>query len=357
MRRDEIETPALLIDLDAMERNLAKMAAWFAGRPARLRPHAKTHKTPILAHKQIAAGAIGITCAKLGEAEVMVQAGIRDVLIANQVVGASKIERLAHLARHAELMVAVDDPQNIADLSAACMAAGSRLRVLVEVDVGMGRCGARTIEGAVALAKLVAEARGLELAGVMGYEGHLVQKLDPEERGAGVRQAMGRLLEARAEIERAGLPCAIVSGGGTGTYDLTGSTPGVTEVQAGSYLTMDATYKKVRPEFECALTLLCTVVSRPTPNLVFTDAGHKAITSEMGLAQPKELPGARVFGLAEEHGKIELEDPSLPLRPGDRVEIVPTHGCTTINLHDRFYAMRGDVVEAIWPIAARGKCQ
>jgi D-serine deaminase-like pyridoxal phosphate-dependent protein len=354
----ELDTPALLLDLDAFQYNLTKMAQFFANRPTSLRPHAKTHKCPQVALRQLKAGAIGITCAKLGEAEVMAQAGIQDILIANQVVGKLKIERLTDLAARCDLMVAVDDPANVAALSGACRAKGVSLRVLVEVNIGMNRCGVEPGAPALRLAQQVADAPNLRLAGLMGYEGHLVLIADPEERQARVLQALDPLQKTRDLLEENGLNVEIVSGGGTGTYDVSGAYPPMTEIEAGSYVFMDATYVKVRPEFKTSLTILSSVVSRPTPERIVTDAGLKTIASDHGLPIPIEIPGASIPRLSEEHGLMELTDPgAVQLRPGDKVRLVPGHCCTNINLYDDLHVIQNDTLVDIWPIAARGRAQ
>ena len=355
---DELDTPALLLDLDAFEHNLGQMARFFAGLPASLRPHAKTHKCPQIVLRQLQAGAIGITCAKVSEAEVMARAGVRDLLIANQVVGPLKIDRLTDLAGRCDLMVAVDDAANVDMLAQACRAKGVSLRVLVEVDVGMGRCGVAAGEAALALARRVATTSHLHLAGLMGYEGHLVLIADPQVRAEKVRQAMSLLQMTFDLMERSGLPAPIVSGGGTGTYDVTATCPPVTEVQAGSYVFMDTTYLKVRPEFRPALALLATVVSRVAPGRIILDAGMKAVTREFGLPEVAGLEGVTVRHLSEEHATLELADPgAVALRPGDRVSLLPSHCCTTVNLHDRLYVVQRGALVDIWPIAARGCAQ
>lgn len=351
-----LDTPALLVDLDALEYNLALMADFFAARPANLRPHTKTHKCPEIARRQLAAGTRGVTCAKVGEAEALVDAGIDDILIANEVVGPLKIARLMELARRARLTVAVDDAANVAELGEAASGSGAALRVLVEVNIGMGRCGVAPGEPALALAREVARRRGLEFAGLMGYEGHLVNILDAAERRTKVEAALASLLETKSLLESTGLPVAVVSGGGTGTYDVTGSYPGVTEVQAGSYVFMDTHYGPVRPEFRPSLSLLSTVISRVREDVLIVDAGRKELSSDMGLPAVEGIPGAELVGLSEEHGRITLADPgAVHLRPGDKVTIRPSHCCTTINLHDELYAVRGGIVEDVWPIAGRGR--
>ena len=354
----QLDTPALLLDLDAFNHNVARMAAFFADKRANLRPHAKTHKCPQIALRQLEAGAIGITCAKVGEAEVMAAAGGSDILIANQVAGRAKIERLSDLAGRCDLMVAVDDPANIDDLAAACAAKRVRLRVLVEVDIGMRRGGGRPGRPALGLAREIAATASLHFAGLMGYEGHLVLLQGAVERAGQVRAAVALLESTRQLIEAAGLPVEIVSGGGTGTYDVTGSLPPMTEIQAGSYVFMDSTYRAVRTEFKPALSLLSTVVSRPVPERLVTDAGLKVLTTEFGWPQPLDLPQASVHYLSEEHGVLNLAPAdAVNLRPGDTLRFLPSHCCTTTNLHDRLFVIQNDTVVDIWPIAARGRSQ
>jgi D-serine deaminase-like pyridoxal phosphate-dependent protein len=353
---EDIDTPALLLDLDLMERNIARMAETFRGLPAKLRPHAKTHKTPIIGQKQIAAGAIGITCAKLGEAEVMVEGGIRDVLIANQIVGSHKIRRLMSLAHHANMMVAVDDVRNVEELSQAAQVATVSVRVLVEVDVGQRRCGVQPGEPALILARQVASAPGLTFAGLMGYEGHLVFVPSLEERVHRVHTDLQALIDTVNLIESHGLPVEIVSAGGTGTALITGRLPRITEIQAGSYVFMDGRYKTIEGvDFDCALTLLTTIVSRPRPDRIIVDAGMKTLTHEFGLPRFKGRDDLELLSLSEEHGTVKLHDPSVILRPGEKLAVIPSHGDTTLNIHDYYYGVRNGRVEVVWPIAARGK--
>lgn len=355
MTIDEIETPALLIDLDAMEANLAAMSEFFSKLPAKLRPHAKTHKCPAIAHKQLDAGAIGITCAKVSEAEVMINAGIKDVLIANQVVQKSKIERLVGLSRHSNAIVACDSPENARDLSAAARAFGARLNVIIEVDVGMTRAGTRSAAESVALARLLSSLPGLQFRGMMGYEGHTQFIEDAEERKRAIHEANAVLVSHRDAVQNDGIAVEIVSAGGTGSHDTAGVYPGITEIEAGSYVFMDARYNPIQgAKFKPALTLLSTVVSRPSKNRAVLDAGLKAITKEFGTPPIKDVEGAEIVHLSEEHAKVELSDASRDLRAGDKVQIIPSHGCTTINLHDKYYGIRNGVVEVVWDIAARG---
>jgi len=359
MHKTELDTPALLIDLDKMEANIQTMANYFTNVSAALRPHVKTHKTPIIAHKQIAAGAIGVTCAKLGEAEAVIHAGIRDVLIANQVVGTQKIARLINLAKHAEIMVAVDNPQNVQAISEAASAKGVSIRILVEVNIGMNRCGVEPGQPTLALAQHILQSPNLKFEGLMGYEGHTVSKPDYAERDRATREAMQCLLDAKHYLEKHAVEIAIMSGGGTGTFNITGSIPEMTEVQAGSYVFMDSTYHKVEgigERFDCALSVLATVVSRPQPNRIVVDTGLKVLAKEFGIPQPIGVSGLEMTGLSEEHGKMEA-DANSTLTPGDKLEILPTHCCTTVNLHDKYYGIRNGIVESVWEIAARGKAQ
>lgn len=349
MHRDDIDTPALLLDLGVMEANIAAMAAFFRDRPQKLRPHFKTPKTPEVARRQLEAGAIGITCAKVGEAEVLVRAGLGPVLIANQVVGGLKIDRLMELlASGIEVVVAVESELNVRELEEG--AARSRLtpQAIIEVDIGMHRCGTSTPEETVALARRLA-AGPVRYRGVMGYEGHAVLIEDAEERRGRATEALERLSRHVAALRDAGLPPEIVSAGGTGTFDITGAWPGVTEVQAGSYVFMDGRYRAVRPDLgQSALTLLTTVIARHGPFAII-DAGLKSLTNEFGPPQGKDLP-VKVAYLSEEHGHVALGEADLS--PGDRIEVVPSHNDTTINLHSEYYVVRGDEVVDVWPIEA-----
>ena len=348
----EIPTPALLIDVHAMNRNIERMARFFAERACTLRPHFKAHKTPEIARRQLAAGSCaGLTCATVAEAEV-VGALTGDLLIANEVIGAARCARVAGLAARVAVTVAVDSPTGLAQLASAASAAGVTVGVLVDVNVGQNRCGAPPGEAALALARRVEAASGLSLRGVMGYEGHLMAVRDRAEREARAREAMGLLL-ATAELLRAsGLPCDIVSGGGTGTYDIDGDLPGITEVQAGSYVLMDTDYGALGLPFEHALSVLGTVVSR-TGDRCVADCGHKAATMDHGLPRVKGITGAHVTALNDEHAIVTVPR-GFPLVVGDRLELLPSHIDPTINLHDAFFVMDGDRVIDVWPVAARG---
>ena len=346
MRKSDIDTPALILDLDVVEENIAAMARYFRDRPQKLRPHFKTPKTPEIARLQLAAGAIGITAAKLGEAEVLARAGLGPILIANQVAGAAKIDRLFAVAARVDTIATVESEFNIQELEAGATRAGRAIDVVIEVDTGMHRCGAESPEEAVALARRIK--RGpLRYRGVMGYEGHAVLLPDREKREKTARDALTVLSRHVDALRGAGLTPEIVSAGGTGTYDIAGSWPDVTEVQAGSYVFMDGAYRVVRPDLgKSALTLLATVISRRGDRAII-DAGMKSLTNEFGPPQGKNLP-VKVSRLSEEHGHLAAGD--LEIAPGSKIELVPSHGDTTINLHSEYYVVRGDEVVAVWPI-------
>ena len=346
MRKSKIDTPALILDLDVVEENIAAMARYFRDRPQKLRPHFKTPKTPEIARRQLAAGAIGITAAKLGEAEVLARAGLGPILIANQVAGAAKIDRLFAIAARVQTIATVESEFNIKELEAGSARAGRPLDVIIEVDTGMHRCGAESPEETIALANRIK--RGpLRYRGVMGYEGHAVLLQDREKREKTARDALTVLSSHVQALRNAGLNPEIVSAGGTGTYDIAGSWPDVTEVQAGSYVFMDGAYRVVRPDLgKSALTLLTTVISRRGDRAII-DAGMKSLTNEFGPPQGKDLP-VKVSRLSEEHGHLAAGD--LEIAPGSKIELVPSHGDTTINLHSEYYVVRGDEVVAVWPI-------
>ncbi len=354
---NEIDTPALLLDADALEANLQRMSTFFAHRHCKLRPHFKSHKCTTIARLQMKAGAVGITCAKLGEAEVVAEAGIRNILIANQIVGPLKICRLVELCRRASPMVAVDSADNVKMLSEHALAGGVSLGVLVEVDVGMGRCGVAPGPAALELARLVAASAGLRFEGLQGYEGHCVDLRDEAERVDKTRQSLKLLVDTRRLIESAGLRVNVVSGGGTGTYTITGDCEGVDEVQAGSYAAMDWWYGDIRPEFKQAMSILTTVVSRPQRAVIVVDVGRKGFGAEWGPPRVKDLLGSEVVGYSsEEHLKIAVPEDSK-LKVGDRIEIIPSHGCTTSNLYSEFVVHKDGMVVASWPIEGWGKLQ
>ncbi len=278
----DLATPALIVDVPALDRNIATMARFFADGPCRLRPHVKAHKTPAIAKRQLAAGScVGLTCATVSEAEAVASL-TDDILIANEVIGEAKWARVAALARTLRVTTAVDSPRGAEGLAAAAQAAGVRIGVLVDLDVGQGRCGVRPGEQALSLARLVGALPALELRGVMGYEGHVQPMRDRAARHASAREAMQALVDTAELLRGAGLACPIVSAGGTGTYDVSGRVPGVTEIQAGSYALMDTDYGDVGVPFVPAFFVLGTVVSRPALDRIVLDCGHKSATKDHG---------------------------------------------------------------------------
>ena len=349
----DIPTPALVIDVAAMERNIRRMAEYFSAGPCRLRPHFKAHKTPEIARRQLAAGSCtGLTCATVSEAEIAADL-CGDLLIANEPVGPGKCERVAALARRVAITVAVDSTAGLAAIDAAARGAGVTIGVLVDLNVGQTRCGVEPGSDAVSLARRVASAKGVALRGLMGYEGHLVGLPDRAEREARTRLAMAGLVETARMLRADGLPCDVVSAGGTGTYDISGRVDGITEIQAGSYVLMDTDYGQLDVPFEQAFWALGTVISRPVPGRCVADCGHKAMTKDHGYPAVRDLAGASVVMLNDEHATISVP-PECRIQIGDRVYLRPSHTDPTINLHDAFYALDGDKVVGVWPIAARG---
>ncbi len=343
-------TPALLLDLAVVRHNITRMAACTRG-PTRLRPHVKSHKSAEIARLQIEAGAIGLTTATVWEAAAMTTAGLEDLLIANEVVGEEKIRHLAQIARDARVTVAVDHVRNAEALSAAAGAVGTTIGVLLDVDVGLRRCGVRTEQEARVLAGQVSQLPGLRLRGVMGYEGHCALEPDRGTRAANVRTAMERLVAVADVVRSAGFPVEVVSAGGTGTFDLTGRYPGVTELQAGSYVFMDSSRTDLVPDFAVGLTVLTSVVSRHGTTVVL-DCGKKTVGVDFA---PPRIVGeaAKVRYVSEEHTVFDV-DSDCGLELGQRVELIPSYCPTTINLHDVYYVVQHDVVVDIWPVLARG---
>jgi D-serine deaminase-like pyridoxal phosphate-dependent protein len=352
-----VDTPALLLDLDALRHNIDTMASFFAGKHCQLRPHFKSHKCTRIARMQLDAGAVGITCAKLGEAEVLADAGIRNLLIANQIVGPLKIARLMELCRRADPMVAVDSAENVRMLSAHAQAADVSLGVLVEVDIGMGRCGVQPGQPALELARLVVSCPGLRFEGLQGYEGHCVDLREEKERTEKTRAAIKLLVDTRRLIERSGIGVHIVSGGGTGTYALNGIYDGIDEVQAGSYAAMDWWYTDICPEFRQAMSILATVISRPKPDIAIIDVGRKGVGAEWGPPRMKNLAGGEVVSFGSEEHMILRLPQGMDVKIGERIEIIPSHGCTTSNLYREFAVHQNGRVVDVWPIEGSGKLQ
>ncbi len=350
----DIDTPALLIDLDVLEANIAHVAQSCRAHGVNWRPHFKGHKTLEIAKRQLAAGAIGITCAKLGEAEILGAAGIRDILIANQIVGDTKIARLVRLLDAADVIVSVDSPENIAALAQA--AQGKRLRVVMEVNTGMNRAGVEPGEPALALAAEIAKHPSLHLVGVMGWEAHATSIADPVLKEKTVAAAISLLTATAAQCRKAGHDMQIVSCGGTGTFLYCVKQPGVTEVQVGGAVLSDEHYRgHHNVNMPVSLTLLATVTSRPAPTRVILDAGRKTMSGDAATPRPLNVSPVKDVWLSAEHARLELEAPSDAPRVGDRVEFVLGYTDTTVHLHEEIVAMRKGAVEAVWKVAGRGK--
>jgi D-serine deaminase-like pyridoxal phosphate-dependent protein len=352
--RNAPPTPALILDLPRVRSNLSEMAQRMSGLPAALRPHAKIHKSPILGRMQTEAGAIGLTTATVWEATAMVEAGLSEILVANQVVGPVKTAELARLAGLAHVMVTVDSSVNADELSAAARRVGSEIGVLLEFDVGLHRAGVRTHEQAVTLAAHIERAPGVRLTGLFGYEGHCMLEPDRALRVQKAHAANAALLELSDEFERRGLPTEIIAAGGFGTWDITGANPRITEIHAGSYIFTDAFHRNLVPGFDVALTVLSTVVSR-TGSMAVIDCGRKSIGIDRTVPELVGDVGKIRFEhgehfIHEEHTAIEL---AADLGVGDTVELMPGYGPTTVNLYDLYYVVEDDVINDVWPIHAR----
>jgi len=346
-RLEEVDTPALILDLDVFERNQKTLFDLVKNR-VRVRPHAKTHKCPEVAKRQVALGAVGMCCQKVSEAEAMVEGGVADVLVTNEIVGAPKLERLAALSRRAKIGVCVDNAQNVAQLQ-------GNLDVYVELEVGMRRCGVAPGEPALALAKEILRHENLRFAGLQAYHGRAQHIRSMEERHAAIETSAQHVFHTRKLLEKAGIPCPVVTGAGSGTFMLEVEAGAWDEIQPGSYAFMDADYAKNEwaaplPRFEHALFVLSTVMSR-APQHAVVDAGLKASSVDSGMPTVWGREGLRYTHASDEHGWVEGSPlPAL----GDKLLLVPGHCDPTINLYDWYVCVRNGRVEDLWPITARG---
>ncbi len=353
---DAIDTPALIIDLNAYERNLDRMAAQLVGRPVRLRAHAKTHKCAVIAHHQVARGAVGVCCQKVSEAEALIDGGVRDILVSNQIVGANKLARLAALAKRANVAVCADDADNVRDIAVAAQHANVQLPVLVEIDVGAGRCGIAPGRPALELAQCIAAEPSLRFAGIQAYHGKAQHVYDEASRRNAIDASIQLTRDTVQLLNQNGLICDVVTGAGTGTFAFEAVSGVYTELQAGSYIFMDADYRRVAgcpQEFEHALFVLTTVMSRPTPNRAVCDAGLKAHSIDSGLSIVHGRQDVEYVNASDEHGTLRLADGGQ-LRLGEKLLLIPGHCDPTVNLYDQYVCVRRNRVEAIWPIVARG---
>jgi D-serine deaminase-like pyridoxal phosphate-dependent protein len=355
--KGSVDTPALLVDLDVMERNINRMQGTFRRGKVNWRPHIKSIKVPLIAHMLLRMGASGITCAKVSEAEVMAESGIQDILIANEIVGAQKIARLISLRQYCNVMVCVDSLQNCHDLSAAATASDVTLRVLVEVDIGLGRCGVRPGSATVELARQICDLPGLRLTGLMGWEGHLAPLRASREKEVAINQSVGELVASAEACRARGLRVEIVSCGGTGTYQYTSTIKGVTEIQAGGGIFGDLTYVDWGADHEFALSVLTTVISRPKSDRVVFDAGRKAISTDFRKPGLKNLAIEGEIRSHAEHSDATIRPSNNSPSIGDVFELIPGYVDTTVCLHHELVAVRNGIVIGVWPILARGRLQ
>ncbi len=355
---DQIDTPALILDLDAFERNIKTLQAATSAKGIRLRPHAKSHKCPEIAKRQIKAGAIGICCQKVSEAAVFVEAGIEDIFVTNEVVGEKKVAHVLDLAKRARIGVLVDHEDQVATFIKASSERQRKIDIYIEVDVGMGRCGVTSIEQVAKLAHQIDQAPYLNLMGLQCYHGSAQHYRLPEERQRTIESVCKRAIEAKAAIEKLGIKVPLISGAGTGSVMLETNSSIFNEVQPGSYIFMDRDYATNQLassdlRFEHALFIKSAVLSHPTQGRAVVDAGLKASSVDSGMPLVWQRKDAKYLKASDEHGVLELTTDST-LKLGDSVMLIPGHCDPTVNLYDEIVCVRIHRVEAIWPIAARG---
>ncbi|MHB0964778.1 MAG: DSD1 family PLP-dependent enzyme [Gemmatimonadaceae bacterium] len=354
-----VDTPALLLDLDAFERNVARAADLLRGTGVRHRPHAKSHKCAEIALRQMAAGAVGVCCQKVSEAEALVDGGVSDVLISNEIVGAEKLDRVCALARRAKLAICVDAAEHVTSLEAAAARAGVQLDTLVEVNVGGNRCGAEPGAPALALAQAVSASPHLRFAGLQAYHGSAQHVRTVADRRAAIDRAIERIRSTRELIIASGIPCATVTGAGTGSFPIELASGAFDELQPGSYIFMDVDYSRntfdaAWPPFEQSLFVWTTVMSKPTDTRAVVDAGLKSLAFDSGMPGVWQMPGVEYVNESDEHGVLAIAPGAQGPALGDKLLLVPGHCDPTVNLHDWFVCVRSGVVEALWPVSARG---
>jgi len=352
LESEDIDTPALLIDLDKMEKNISTMANFFKGKTAKLRAHTKVHRTPIIAHKQIEAGAKGICCQKVAEAEIMVASGIKNIIVSNEIVTPSKIRRLIALTNYADIIVPIDAYHNAKALSKASLKQGKKLKVMVDIHMGSDRCGVEPGEPTLKLAKRIQQLKGLSLIGLMGFEGHVSSMQPREKRRTEIERLEGLLVDTKELLGKSGIEVYEISTGSTGTYDVSGTIPGITEIQAGTYILMASEYHKATPEFDCALSVITTIISKPSDERIITDAGRMSIYT---MGKLPEVVGWRGLEPVSVHAEntILKKSGSVDIEVGDKIELIPPYLDGTVKLHDRFYAKRKGRIEAVWKILGR----
>ena len=353
---EELDTPALVVDLDPLERNIETLHSFFRDRSAKVRPHVASHMCPAIAHKQLAAGGTvgGISVTTVGQAEVFAQQGFHDILVANEVVTAQKMARLCALAHHAKMTVAADNPHAVRDLSDAAHQSGVTVNVVVDVHTRLNRGGVEPGQPAVDLAGTVQKARNLNFAGLMTYEGAILTE-DAQELDAESRSCVQQLLDTREMVESSGIPVGVVSVGGTHNYEIAGAIDGVTEVPAGSYVVMESRYSRYRPQFQPAARVMSTVISHPEPGLAWLDTGQKGVGIDTGLPVVENIPGATLTRMSAEHGGLALEgDAQTAVDLGGKVWLTPWDIGNCFNVYDYANVVREGKLEVVWAIAARG---
>ncbi len=355
---DLVDTPCLLVDMDLVDKNLDSLFSKFRQKNVNVRPHLKTVKSPEFARMLLDAGAVGVCVAKVSEAEVMAEAGIEDILITTEIIGAPKLERLERLiGKHPQIKVVVDSQQGIEAMQNAAESAKVKLNVLIELNVGQNRAGVEPGEPALNLANEIVKHKNLFFLGVQGYEGHLQLLTDESERKRLCADAMEKLMGTVKLLKDNGHQIAVITTGGTGTSEYCAAA-GVNEVQPGSFIFMDGAYRRaIGTRFSHALTVVSTVISKPSENRCVIDAGFKSLSTDSGNAELKDYPDITYRPAGDEHGILESTSGNLALNIGDRVELIPSHIDTTVNLHDYYYCHRGGKIEHIWRLSARGKVQ
>lgn len=355
LRKTELDTPALWVELDALERNIQRLVAHFSSAGIQWRPHTKGIKTPAVVHKLLAAGAIGVTCAKVGEAEVMVASGVQDILIANQVVTTSKITRLVNLQPHADVKVAVDNAAVVTLTGLIAAAKGVEVGLVIEVNTGMDRAGVLPGEPTLALAHLIQSTPGVRLAGLMTWEGHALALDSADAKRQEIERCIHLLLDTVEQCRNAGFPVEIVSAGGSGTYQTTPFIKGVTETQAGGAIFCDLTYQSWGIDLEPALFVQSTITSRPTSTRIICDAGFKTLPRGFAAPKPIGVEHVKNLSLSAEHGILTLDQPNETRKVGDTLDFVVGYGDGTVFMHDTMYGIRKGIVETAWPVLGRGK--
>ncbi len=364
-QKADLPTPALVVDLAVFEANVKKMAEYARASGRALRPHAKTHKCPEIARRLIRAGAVGACAAKISEAEALAAGGVTGLLVTSAVIGRQKIESAVRLAKkHPETIFSVDDAQNARDLNDAARAARLKLNLAIDLWIG-NRTGIQPGEPAVALAEVIAKLPGVKLAGLQAYAGQASHTAGFENRRKVSFEAMGRAVDTRRRLEKKGIACPLLTGGSTGTYNIDSQLDGVTELQPGSFIFMDIDYNRiggadgpVYRDFKTSLTVVATVISKPSREMAIVDAGYKAFSTDRTFGpELRGLEGVPYVFAGDEHGRLDLTKAPRDVKVGDRLEFIVPHCDPTVNLYDRIWALRGEAVEAAWPITARGKSQ